>query len=814
MLHSENQLLAKNSGCIRGSCATVYLDLLLKMWRDNLTISRAPSYTEVYELKPRRIIILASSTTIPEPIVDHHVNTVKTTTFVSDALETVENPDMTNSDDIFDSIDLSGVHDLKDLIERPVRLQAGTFTSSDNTRLYSSDPFVALMSAWSTKLDRAQLVHADIELTLQVNAMRFQAGRYILAFLPSFGADTTSTNFAAYDKMHAAVLSQITTLPHVEIDLAYDTSVSLVVPWRSVVAAWPNQSVISHKVGFGKAILFPYWPMIPESTAATCGYTLYARFINASISAPTVAQSGTEVEQKKAGIGPVSGFFGKVSKATGILSQVPVIGSYLKPMSWVSGLLGQAASVFGWSKPPVLNAPTLFQTRKLGYVEVSDGASTARPLGGFSTNAVQPTGIGKTPVEDEMALSFLLSKPAYYTNATWTTVQTAGTSVLTLGTIPANYLTSYATGGVYLPFSFPVTLFRKYRGGLKFKFKLVKNEFYSGRIGAFFQPLETGGVLATATSDLALGYQRTIIDIRTTREFEIEIPFISVHPYKNIDEGFGNLVLYVVDPLVCPDNMAGTIPILVEVCAADDFEYADFGYVGHIPMAPFTTQSGLEVETFKMGKDSKPTMGPSKVAIGERFSSLRQVAKMFSTFTSTYTYSAAEGQTFNPFLVTYRSQGTSLATAPTAPTCTGDVVNLIMSLYGVHFGSMRVQFFYNTTGNTAFRYGTADPTSDIILGNSTTSVYGIRGFAQTNDETADFIIPAFTHDAGRALPAVLVNTNAATPVSPAGVGRSTRALFIRTFAGTGPTGAFYSRQGSDDFNCTHFVSIPVLIWQG
>lgn len=719
-----------------------------------------------------------------------------------------------NNDDIFDSIDLSGVRDLKDLIERPVRLQAGTFTSSDNTRLYSADPFVALMSTWSSKLDRAQLVHADLELTLQVNAMRFQAGRYILAFLPSFGQDTGSTNFSAFEKMHSATLTQITQLSHVEIDLAYDTSVTLVVPWRSVVAAWPNQSVITQKVGFGKAILFPYWPMIPESTAATCGYTLFARFINASVSAPTVAQSGTEKEQKAAGIGPVSGFFGKVSKATGILSQIPVVGSYLKPMSWVSGVLGQAASVFGWSKPPVLSAPTLFQPRKLGYVEVVDGASTARPLGGFSTNAVQPTGIGKTPIQDELSLSFLISKPAYYTNASWTTLQTAGTSVLTLSTIPANYQQSYGTGAIFLPFSFPTTMFRKYRGGLKFKFKLVKNEFYSGRIGAFFQPLETGGVLATSTSDLALGYQRTIIDVRATREFEIHVPFVSVHPYKENIEGFGNVVLYVVDPLVCPDNLAGSIPILVEVCGADDFEYADFNYVGHCPMAPFSVQSGLEIETFEMGKSSSPTMGPSKVAIGERFSSFRQVAKMFSLFTTTITFSSATGQSISPFLVTYYSQGTSLATAPTAPVSKGDLVNLIMSLYGVHFGSMRVQAFYESTGNTNIRYGTADGAADLVSQWPISNWYWTRGFINTNDEVLDIILPAFTADAGRALPAVLVNANAATPVAPAGIGKTTRALHSRYFAGTAPTLIHYSRQASDDFNCTHFVSTPVIVWQG
>jgi len=706
-----------------------------------------------------------------------------------------------------------GVRSLTDLIERPVKLQTGTFVAADNTRLYNADPFAALLSVWSTKLDRAQILSADVELTLQANAMRFQAGRYILAFLPSFGIDTGSTNFVAYDKMHASVLTQITQLHHVELDLAYDTTATLVVPWKSTVAAWPNQSVITSKVGFGKAILFPYYPLIPESTAGSCGYTLYARFINAKVSAPTVAQSGTEIEQKKAGIGPVSGFFSKAAKSTAILSDIPVVGPYLKQASWVSGLLSKAAGVFGWSKPPVLSAPTLFQTRKLGYLEVSDGASTARPLGGFSTNAVSAAGIGKTDVEDQMSFNFLLKKKAYYTQATWNGTQVSGTSVMTLPTNPGAFGTTWGTGTAWAPMSFPTTFFRKYRGGIKFTFKLVKNEFYSGRIGVFFQPLETGGTLATATSDLGLGYQRTIIDVRTTREFEVDVPYVSVHPYKAVSEGFGNVVVYVVDPLVCPDNMPNTVPILVEVSALDDFEYADYAFIGHVPMSPFSAQAGPEIEVFKMGTDSKATLGPSKVAIGEKFTSLRQIAKMFSWTTKSYTFNSGSAQAYSPFLINFWSQGTSLATTPTSSPTSGDMLNLILSLYGTHFGSMRVQGLYHTTGNTIFEYGTQDQ-NDTITQGSISNHYWARGFMNTNDETADFILPSYTADAGRAQPSVLCNTSAATPISPSGVGKTNRAIVFRTIAGSTPTDLFFFRQASDDFNCTNFVSVPILYWQG
>jgi len=349
----------------------------------------------------------------------------------------------------------------------------------------------------------------------------------------------------------------------------------------------------------------------------------------------------------------------------------------------------------------------------------------------------------------------------------------------------------------------------KWRGGLKFRFKLVKNEFYSGRIGVLFQPVETGGSLATTTTDLGLAYNRVIVDIRTTNTFEIHVPYTSIKTYLERGENFGSVVVYVVDPLVCPDNLAGDVPILIEVAGCEDFEYADYIPLSLGPMVPFAAQSGTEVEVHRLGESAKPSLAASKVAIGERFTSLRQLSKIFSYRGQTLTYNAAQALWTNPFTVFFAGQPTSVATAYTFPEMGFDTVNLIMACYGIHLGSMRVQAFPTlaTGESSTFQYGL-----NRFTGTNgqwvPTSFEWVRRFVDYPKEDIDLIIPAFTKFAGRTLAGMLGNSLIGSPVGPTGVGSTSNGPSIRLWSGASPTQLIWFRQFSDDGTCTNFVSVP------
>ena len=123
-----------------------------------------------------------------------------------------------------------------DFLQRPSILTSASFTASDSGILFSTDVCSIITSQKHSRMSNIYTWRADFELTLQVNADRFQQGRYILFWLPSGGAlsPTVTGNYLPWKNMHTCNLTKITQLPHVEIDLATQTHVSLTIPYTSV----------------------------------------------------------------------------------------------------------------------------------------------------------------------------------------------------------------------------------------------------------------------------------------------------------------------------------------------------------------------------------------------------------------------------------------------------------------------------------------------------------------------------------------------------------------------------------------------------
>jgi len=302
---------------------------------------------------------------------------------------------------------VSGVQGIRDFLERPTLLASGSLAATDSTSLFSADPWaLQLAGIKGLKLAGIGLMRADIVVRLQINAVRFQAGRYILCWLPIGG--TASGASAAYIRQHCANLTTITQLPHVEIDLAKETHVTLRIPFTSDQTFLP---ITSTTFSYGYLFLYPYWPLIPGSSDTTCGYTCWGSFENIELSAPALPQSSfslsksaTGKEQAEANIGPISGLSTKVAKTATILGRIPIFTAAMSSVSWLSGIVGDAAKVWGLSKPTVLSPPVRFVRELFPYMANADQQTTGQPLGLSATNEV-PISIGVAPSAlDEMSL--------------------------------------------------------------------------------------------------------------------------------------------------------------------------------------------------------------------------------------------------------------------------------------------------------------------------------------------------------------------------------------------------------------------------
>jgi hypothetical protein len=557
-----------------------------------------------------------------------------TTIFRDDTVgQEASQPSQTSiSSGLITAVTSSGSQTINEFLEKPTRIATGSLAATDTTKLFELDPFDTLLSSVkSLKLVGTYMIRSELLITLQVNAVRFQAGRYILGWVPMAGFGNT-TGAAAFYRMHTANLMTVTQLPHVEIDLAKQTHVQLRIPFLSAYTHLLSKSTASFK--YGTLFLLPYVPLIPGSADTTAPFTVWASFVAPLVTGSAIQQSGRSPgrqEQVKAGVGPISSIAAKVSKSAQLIGQVPLMTSAMTAVSWISDIVGSVATVWGFSKPPVLSAPNRFVRTVYPYIANADQFTTAAPLAVMSTNeVVLHSGVGGTNV-DQLAFDYIKKQWCYYTQVSWTTAMVADTVLSTTNHSIVGFQTAMGKGFTYPPFTLCASYFRFWRGGLRVRFKLVKTEFHSGRLMITYTPTFHGAAIGyTATAAEYL--HREIVDIRDASEFEFEVPYVSPELYTLVGDVVGVFTVAVLDPLIAPNTVSSTVPMLFEISGADDLEFAFPDYVGQYssaiePYAPAVPMSGyVAVPPVKLGVTSS-SHEPAATAIGEKIMSFRQLLK-------------------------------------------------------------------------------------------------------------------------------------------------------------------------------------------
>lgn len=741
-----------------------------------------------------------------EPVIAS--KTLNITSFEDDTVGTIGGPDAPSVVPLVNFMNLPGSDSIIEFLERPTLLTSGNLAASDSTSLYSVDPFLALVSgAKAPKLAGIYGIKADLEFTFTVNATRFQSGRYILAFVPSGGVPITSANFVAYNKMHATVLTNITQLPHVELDLASETHATLSVPWMSVAPFFVNLS--TYPIGFGRLFLFPYAALAAASGDTTAGYAIWASMKNISLVGPTFTQSGriSRKEAERVGKGPIETILSKVSAAANIVGEVPLICTAARTVSWTTDILARAAHVFGWAKPLDMSAPMQTREHQVRFLENVDGISTAKTFGAVSTNAVDAIPQNVASTIDEMSYDYIKQKYAFSTSVTWSSASTVGQQLFLVHVQPVVTKT-YGSGYIPTPLGFLALQHELWRGSIKYRFKFVKNEFYSGRLMFSFEP----NYLGTNVSSLIASTEfdrRVIVDLRDTNEVEVVCPYISPFLYQESNDSIGHLIVTILDPLVAPSTVPSSITVLVEVAGGPDMEFASPAPCTMEPWIPFVTQSG-RVSAVLGAPSSSMSVEPSSICIGEQLQSLRQLWKLPTPLfavggSQVVTWNGGSVSYVLPFLTQAVNQATSISTALTRAFFYCDRIDLIQSCFMAVTGSTRC--VVTNYSHIPMDVGRASTTMGaIIVSNNHTVGYGdeIRVPIDTSFEMVDVILPPYQKTMGRAVPGTLVspgitqlgdfgsvNTLAATPLQNASMS--------------------FRRTPCDDMNCWSFVSCSAVV---
>jgi len=636
---------------------------------------------------------------------------------------------------------------IKAFFERPIKVGQGNFSTGDTVSTFSGYNLTTphdLIRPFTIRLEKLKGFlgfRATSVLKIVLNATRFQQGRYILACVPLGGAGCQTGNSQAWINQHISTLIQRTQLPHVEIDLNCDTEAEIRIPYISCANYTPTASIITdttnQSFAVGQFMLFPYQTMSVGSGPTVAGFTLWHRFEDVELICPAIPQSGrfgtsvrrkgapTDVEQKMNNLGLISTPLNVASNIFTQLTQIPGLSTYAQPAAWVTERLSKCASIFGWSRPAD-NKPSSRMHRVIApSLTTIDQVDTSLPLSLSAQNCVTAvSGFSGTDI-DEMDFKNFNSIYSFFRAQSWTSSRASGDELTTFNVNPNHYWAQVSGNGGKLfnhfqPLCFTAQYFQYWRGSIKFKIKIVKTEFHSGRFSVSFSPYEQGVTTSTATYVTTDYLHREVYDIRESSEVEFIVPFVSSSAWKSVlgtDNNIGVIYIHCVEPIVAPTSVSSDVTLLIEVAGGDDLSFAvPVSYNSQVPVFGITPQSAdlspkpntcRESISYIGGATVTDDLENSAFCIGEHVSSWRSMLKMFTNISDVAQDIVGTNIQFSmlPFAWDYYFENAP----PQLPKYTPDIYGTLCSIFAMSRGGVRIKMI-DTQNNAG--------TAQVFVGNT------------------------------------------------------------------------------------------------
>lgn len=652
---------------------------------------------------------------------------------------------------------------LDEFFSRPIKITsfqwtlAGTLNQMfDPWNLYFSNLNVA------RKLTNYDYISAKLHVKIVLNGTPFHYGHLVFSYLP------LDVECGTHEPQGMASLKRqkrkMSTLMNVELDPVNNKSGVICCPF---MYPWDMMEIselltpTNEYQSLGNITMASYTTLGAASATpvANLSISVFAWATDVVLAGPSAVvysatEKGNSLSYAKLSGTPDSEYtsgvlskpLGLISKGTGVMSKVPIIGNFMNTASKVAGVAADLASFFGFSKPPQLEPANFMKRLPMANTAVVRGTETVLKTTFDPKQAVNmsPT-IANIDDHDELILSRFLTKSAYVDQFTWS-VADAVDSVVCYGRnqpIDFDFQTDGFGNGTILPT--PLSLgclpFTYWSGSIVYRIKVVASAYHSGRLRFTFTPnLSLGVVVGEYNTQYS-----AIIDLADNTDVFITVPWMNNASYLNIDTtnyindsvgtlvktgipGFSNGVwtLSVMNELVSPYNLAD-VEVLIYKCGGPDFEvfnprdgvtssHDGFPTISSLSPRASVAASALDAtNTLTLfGKVATDTEIANRQAdySGEATLSFRELLKRYSY---SHTYSRAVGSnsetayTFRillPFQPTYIGAGGAgdsfNVTAAPASTPFNFSRNTLMGLLATcfvgHRGSIRSKYVPTTRG--------------------------------------------------------------------------------------------------------------------
>nr|UNY42038.1 MAG: polyprotein 2 [Picornavirales sp.] len=632
-----------------------------------------------------------------------------TTNFVDDG-EVVTSSSAPRKDDDICIRDTS----IADYLARPYLSSTITLTSSSlpNTVLGSWEGGLTLASnsQWLEKIRNYGLVRGTFCIKVTSNATPFMQYRLLLHFLPC--TESTLITDTSYVVAHNANLATKTTQHHVELD-ARGTSVVMKMPYITPYSFYDRTTLLGNWGTYYLTVISPFATGTGDVSATLSVYTWFEDF---ELAAPMVPQSDGNPRvssrrklvklDKETVDKPISTSLKAITIASDALSVIPSLTGIATTVSWAANIAAGVASYFGYSKIPLASEPVVVVNQLNRYAPCSDGIDSSVPMTLTHDNRISFSDMCVPDGIDESSFVYLKSIYSLTRTITWAEADSSSTLLVSQPINPYSVgfisnqvrntkVCSYISGP---PITTLSKLFNQWRGGIRVRLSFVKTQFHTGRLEVVFTPSKN--LVFTPTLFTSTASLREIVDLSSTNELELILPYYMNQNYLGMNENSGHLTIRVLNGLRSPDTVSNSVPILMYFSGASDFE---FQCPCPTNVLPFSPQSGAGVDmtaSHVVGGDPSHSISTkySESSVGEHFTSVRQLLSRFSPYRPlnpvSNNVSGESGIFFWPWArgIVVQSANGNLS----GPEIGGDIFSYIFPMYAMYRGSM---LMYCNTGS-------------------------------------------------------------------------------------------------------------------
>jgi len=555
----------------------------------------------------------------------------------------------------------SDLQDVKAYFERPRLISRGTVTFGTVAQLtpgfaFRSDmaTLISIFPQWTQRLAGAYGVRFTLNFKLQVAATSFHQGLIAMAW--QYGKTGLSDSTFA----RAIQPYSCTNVPHVRLNLADQTMVELKVPflYTAEYMQVTENTTTPFSGDYGQLAIVSVLPSLSVSGISPATYDLYCYMTDIELFGVDVInpqnitlQSGDTLSSELRSTRVISKTLDSASTALSFVARnIPALSSLAGPAHWATSVAAGVARYFGYSRP--LNqdsASKVFRTNFAADCHV-DQPMTGEALGLFQGNTtVIDTSLGATDV-DEMALAFISQQWSQVCRGSIATGNAHGATLYAAPLSPSvmwfrapasspfcnvRFPSNSAglisnSGNSFMPSSlmYISSVFRYWRGSIKFRFTFAKTKLHGGRLMVTYNPdliwqpeiNNFGGTVSgpETVSSLRQPYGNTmIIDLKDDNVFEFTCNYQSHVPWTSFASSIGGITMVVLDPLQVTGTVSSTIPFLVEVCGGPDYELSDYAgnYFPLLPDGTVYTQAGGDSVSTTTADVAPHTMGEKVTSV-------------------------------------------------------------------------------------------------------------------------------------------------------------------------------------------------------